>query len=495
MIDQKRINSKIGVVGSGRGLYVASLFILNIGLARSLGTVGFGSFQQVFIFSVLFLIFSLGIPETMYFFLPRLKEEEKPAFIAQTLSILLIAGIFVALFLLFGASTLAKIQKNPAIENELRIFGIYGAFFVASSFSDPVFIIFKHVKYLFILSALHGLFFIVLTIWQYFFNCSVLTLFVAMGCFGFFKFILALLFLIKIKHETGEIHFFRAKYNVLLQLSFAIPIALTNTIDLISLRLDKFVISFFLGTAPLGVFSVGAIEIPFVSVFVASVYSVISPVLNSLHHKKDYAGFTQLITKTLKLTAKFVWPAFMYLFVFADHLIPLVFTDDFCGAVDPFRIYLLLMPLRIFLSGIIIMAIGQPRVLFWASFWSLLLNIILNIFLVLKIGFLGPAIATVISTYLQVLVLLWFTLANLKIRIYELIPFRALFDILLSSVLAVLIAFTLTKTFAKDFKVVLISLTIFTGAYIFIGSKLGLFRILSIMDILEGNFLGKKDKN
>lgn len=286
-----------------------------------------------------------------------------------------------------------------------------------------------------------------------------------------------------------------AKYNVLLQLSFAIPIALTNTIDLISLRLDKFVISLFLGTAPLGVFSVGAIEIPFVSVFVASVYSVISPVLNSLHHKKDYAGFTQLITKTLKLNAKFVWPVFMYLFVFADHLIPLVFTDDFNGAVEPFRIYLLLMPLRIFLSGIIIMAIGQPRVLFWASFWSLILNIILNIFLVLKIGFLGPAIATVISTYLQVLVLLWFTLANLKIRIYELIPFSALFDILLSSVLAVLIAFTLTKTFAKDFKVVLISLTIFTGAYIFIGSKLGLFRILSIMDILEGNIFGKKDKN
>ena len=495
MIDKKDFGGTVGVIGSGRSIYVASLFILNIGLARSLGTEGFGSFQQVFIFSVFFMIFSIGIPETMYYFLPRLNDEERSEFISQTLYLLTVSGIFVALFLWFGASVFAKIQNNPSLEQSLKIFGIYGAFTVASSFSDPVFIIFKRVKYLFILSALHGLFFIVLTVWQYITEFSILILFVAMCLFGLFKLILALTFLIKIRSDTGKIHFLHFKNTVLLQLRFALPIALSNTIDIISRWLDKFVISFFLGTESLGLFSVGAIEIPFVSVFVASVYSVMSPVLNSLHHKNDYAGFIKLITKTLKFTAKIVWPICAYLFIFADHLIPLVFTNSFKGSVEPFRIYLLLMPLRIFLFGVIIIALGQPRAVFWAALGSLIVNIFLNIFLVIQIGFLGPAIATVVSTYLQVIWLITFILINLRVKIYELIPFRVLFDIGLTSLLSVMIAFTLTRAFENDLKVVFTSLAIFLVSYIFLGSQAGLFRILSITNLAKGNYFGKKDKN
>jgi len=493
VVDQKGFGGKVGVIGSGRSIYVASLFILNIGLARSLGPEGFGSFQQVFLFNILFIIFCMGIPETMYFFLPRLSEDEKPLFIGQTLMLLALSAIFIVLLFWFGASTIAGIQNNPFIEQKLKLFGIYGAFIIASSFADPVFIYFKRVRYLFILSALHGLFFIALTLWQYITESAVMTLFTAMGIFGFFKLILALIFLYRITPQTGRIGFFGGRHNILLQLSFALPIALSNSIDLLSRWLDKFVISIFLGAEPLGVFYIGAIEIPFVSVFVATVYSVISPVLNSYHHKKNYAGFVKLVTQTLKFTAKFIWPLCIYLFVFADHLIPLVFTGNYEGAVAPFRIYLTLMPIRIFLFGVIIIALGKPRIVLLAALGSLIVNLLLNIILIMHIGFLGPAIATVVSTYLQVIVLLWFILKNLKIRIDELIPFKKLFDIGLTSVLSVVIAFILSRAYVNNLKAVLISLTIFSAGYIFLGSRVGLFKILNIKDLLGGNFFGKKD--
>ncbi len=113
MVDQKGFGVKVGVIGSGRSIYVASLFILNIGLARSLGPEGFGSFQQVFLFNILFIIFCLGIPETMYFFLPRLSEDERQSFIGQTLMLLALSAIFIVLLFWFGASTIAGIQSNP----------------------------------------------------------------------------------------------------------------------------------------------------------------------------------------------------------------------------------------------------------------------------------------------------------------------------------------------------------------------------------------------
>jgi O-antigen/teichoic acid export membrane protein len=493
LIDNKSFRGKVGVIGSGRSLYVASLFFLNIGLARSMGTLGFGSFQQIFIFSALFMIFSLGIPDTIYFFLPRLEDDEKPAFIGQTLLLLSAAGIFVALLLWLGAPFFADIQKNPSIEPHLKLFGIYGAFLIACSFADPVFIIYKKINYLFILSALHGVFFIVLTIWQYVTKCSIIALIAAMSIFGLLKLCLAGFFLLRIKSFSVKMIFGRAKYSILLQLMFALPIALTSTIDILSRWMDKFVISSYLGQESLGVYSVGAIEIPFVSVLVASVYSVISPKLNFLHHKKEYGEFTALLKKTLKFTAKIVWPLCIYLYIFADHLIPLVFTAEYRGAVDPFRIYLVLMPFRIFLFGVVIIALGQPRVLFWASLGSLAVNAFLNIYLVMRIGFLGPAIATVVSTYVQIVVLMWFVLSNLKIRIGDLVPFRTLFDTALACGLSVAISFILTRAYRSDLKTVLMSLTIFTGAYIFIGAKLKLFRILSFTDLLGGDFLGKKD--
>lgn len=179
LVETSDFRGKALVVGFCRSLYVASVFVLNVGLARAMGTEVFGSFQQVFIFSALFLILTLGIPETMYFFLPRLTDEERPRFLGQTLLILTVTGVLMALVFWFGAPLIAGIQQNPAIEQQLRIFGIYGAFLVASSFTDPIFITFKRIEYLFLLQALHALFLIGLTIWYCTDDGTPITLFTA----------------------------------------------------------------------------------------------------------------------------------------------------------------------------------------------------------------------------------------------------------------------------------------------------------------------------
>ena len=92
MSEFERFQGKAGTVGFCRSLYVGSVLLLNIGLARVMGPDAFGSFQQVFMFNALFLILTLGIPETLYYFLPRLSEEDRPRFLGQTLVILLFSG-------------------------------------------------------------------------------------------------------------------------------------------------------------------------------------------------------------------------------------------------------------------------------------------------------------------------------------------------------------------------------------------------------------------
>ncbi|MDP2982841.1 MAG: oligosaccharide flippase family protein [Candidatus Latescibacter sp.] len=497
MLEEKGMGGSIGVVGSGRSVYVLSLFILNIGLARSMGTEGFGSFQQVFMFSALFMILTLGIPETLYFFLPRLTPEERPGFLGQTIILLGASGLAVCFFLWAGASFLAGVQGNPAIAPNIRIFGIYGAFLVASAFADPIFIVFKRVRYLFTLSFLHGLFFLLLTLWQYLAGVSAAPLFMAMAVFALGKFLAALFLVYRMRPEIGEILYFGGKKMLLLQLSFSLPIALSNTVDIISAWMDKFVVSVYLGKEALGVFYVGAIEIPLVSVVLASVYSVVSPVLSSHHHRKDFVGFIGLVNKTFLFTAKMIWPFCLYLFVFADRLIPLMFGPEYEASVAPFRVYLMMMPLRIALYGAIVLALGKPRAIFLAASGALLINFVLSVILVQYIRLLGPAIATVISTWFHVVILLWVILAATKGRIAELIPFRGLFMIGTVSALAVCAAFAVTRTgfFESDLQIILFSSILFTGLYVFLGKKAGFIRLLSLRDIMEGRYLGRKDGN
>ena len=487
MINSNEFRGKAGIIGSGRSIYIASVFILNVGLARSLGTEMFGNFQQVFMFSAVFMILMLGIPETMFYFLPRLTSEERTRFLGQSLMFLALAGGLIVIVFWFGAPIFAnKIQGNPSIEPLFRMFGIYGAFLVASSFADPVFITFQKIRYLFVLSVVHGLFFIVLTGWQYVTKSSVHTLFTAMAVFGIFKYFLAVILLFSMRAKTGKISFFRGKSTLLLQLSFSLPIALSITIEIISRFLDKFVVSIFFGPETLGIYYVGALEIPLISVVVSSVYNVVSPVLNSLHHKNDLEGFTDLIRKTFKFISKIIWPIFSYLFVFADHLIPLVFKPEYMEAVKPFKIYLLLMPLRIALYSVIVLSIGLPRAVFWSAFVSLAMNFILSIVLAIHVGFLGPAIATVVSSYFHVGVLLYIIKKGLNIRLENLIPFNSLFTVAITCGFAVLLTYALTINFSDDFTAIVSSLPIFTGAYLFLGSKAGFIRIADIRKVLGG---------
>ncbi len=480
------MGGRAGAVGFCRSLYVGSVLLLNIGLARRMGAEQFGSFQQVFIFSALFLILTLGVPETMYFFLPRLKEHERGRFLGQTLTVLVGAALFCVALFWAGAPFFARMQHNPDIVKELRIFGIYGAFLVASSFADPVFITFQRVRYLFVLNSLHAAFFLGVTIWFYTAGVTAADLFFAMAVFGSVKLLLTLVFLLRMRQVLGDLRFRGGRNTLLLQLSFSFPIMLTSTIDIVSRWLDKFVVSVFFGTEALGVFFVGAMEIPFIGVIVSSIFSVVSPVLNSLHHKEDYAAFTRLASNTMKFSSKIVWPVFVYLFLFADHLIPLVFGEGFEGAVLPFRIYLFMMPLRIASYGVIVLALGQSRIIFWSALASLLANFVLNILLAMHVGFIGPAIATVVATWFHVYMLLYVTVRDLGIRYRDILPVSYFLSVAITCGLAATISYGFTVSAGDDLVTMGLSFVIFTGSYVFFGSRAGIIRLAEFLELLGG---------
>ncbi len=481
------------VIGSGRGISVFGLFILTVVLARTLGPSGFGSFRQIYLFSALFMILSAGLPETLPYFLLKLDDSNRSAFIGRTLLLMMASGIFAGLLVWFGAPVFADMQGNPAIAPTLRIFGIYGAFFIVNAFFDPVFIVYGKINYVFILNVLRCVFYIALSVWQAISPLSVAELITTLTVFsGLISGLSGVLFM-KMKPLETRALFGRVKYSILLQLVIALPVVLAYTADILSQWADKIVVSVFLGPEPFGIYSAAAIEIPFATVLIATVYGVAAPKLNALHSKNAYEELAMLLKKTATFSAKIVWPMCIYLLIFADHVIRLVFTREFEQAVIPFRFYLAMMPAGIISAGAVSRVLGRPRELIWIFLGLLTANVVFSIALVEWFGLVGPASATAAFAYVKTSSLIWYVRSKFGIRIGEILPFRTLGDTAMAGLLSGAISFILTRGYRGDAKTVLMSLTIFTGAYIFIGAKLKLFRILSLTELLGGDIVGKKD--
>jgi O-antigen/teichoic acid export membrane protein len=475
VIEARRFGSQVGIVGSGRTLYVGSVFILNIGLARLMGPEGFGAFGQVFMFSAFFLIMTLGVPETLYYFMPRLTGADRARMLGGTVLLLGVIGIAVAVVFYLFAPHFARMQHNPGIAPDIRMFGLYGACIVAASFADPVFIVLDRVRYLFALSAAHGGFFLFLTGWYWLERPAAVSLFGAMAVFGAAKLVFALILLVRTLPDVG-IALPRSMSVILIQMSMALPLALSSTIDIMSRWLDKFVVSFFFGTESFGLFYAGAIEIPFVTVLVASIYNVMSPRLNALHHEGNIDGFTATVRNTIAVTAAFIWPFWLYMMLFADRLIVLVFGAEFLPAAIPFRVYLVMMPLRIVAFGALMIAVERPRGVFIGAAVALAVNAFLNVVLAKMMGFVGPAVATVIATYLHVVIMTVFLVRALGIKVRDLVPWRMFGLITFSMLLAGIAAAMIGSRIPEVGPGVVWSGLAFCMIYLFVGRRIGIIR-------------------
>lgn len=86
---------------AARAFSAGVTFFIPVVLARLLDLSEYGTFKQFFLLAnTLYLALTLGMPQSLYYFLPRVDDPTRRTFLAQTLAWLLGAGALVALLLL-----------------------------------------------------------------------------------------------------------------------------------------------------------------------------------------------------------------------------------------------------------------------------------------------------------------------------------------------------------------------------------------------------------
>lgn len=120
-----------------RGFSAGITLLIPIALARTLSVSDYGTFKQFFLVSAtLYLVLGLGVPQSLYYFLPRAEEGERRALITHTLSFMALLGGVGGAGLLLARPALFALGGEPLAEAALPL-GLYVWFFLAGGALEP----------------------------------------------------------------------------------------------------------------------------------------------------------------------------------------------------------------------------------------------------------------------------------------------------------------------------------------------------------------------
>jgi O-antigen/teichoic acid export membrane protein len=274
------------VAGSG------SILVLFVLLSHLLTAPEYGTFRQVWLVNKGLLdILALGVPLSVYYFVPRLTDAHKRRFVAQSLLVLAALGLVLAAGVFIGAPALARTFNNPEIEPLLRLFALYPLFAMPVSGLESVLLSLGR-------SAQYSAFLIVDRValvataaGAVLLSRSLHTLFLALVGFGVIE-LLAGAWLAW--YAVGHLPRRGGDWRLVDQLRFALPSGLANLVDVINVEIDKLMAAAFFTVSQFASFANGAFEVPFLGVIVGSVGAILLPEFSREHERGDRAAIVRL---------------------------------------------------------------------------------------------------------------------------------------------------------------------------------------------------------
>ena len=404
-------------------------------LSRLLSKTDYGTYRQtVLVFRVAEPFLALGLGEAVYYFLP-LKEGKRREVMTNNAALLLLTSLVFLVAMFFGGNVLlARWFHNESLVSTLRVVAFNPLFVLPILGVTGCLIVHNQIKWLSIYvigGKSFGLCFLVLavflmpssTVAVYAYVIGAILLFIP-GVALLVKFCRSGRWRISLKGMKE-------------QLTYAVPLGIASVFGLLSMNLDKLLISHFFEPDVFALYVNGAMEIPLIGAITGSVTVVILPEMVTLFSAgKDVAGI-DLWKKAAQKCALIIFPAMIYLYVMAPSVMSLLYSAKYAGSAAPFRIYLLMLPIRVVLFGSIFMAKGKNHIILWRTLVSLILNLVLSVVMIKTVGYLGAAYATVLVTYLYAVPCNLFLIARVTgIREWQLLPYGALAKIMLVSLVS-----------------------------------------------------------
>lgn len=461
MSSEKRLAEKSVVFTISKIAASGSIICLFILLSHMLSVVEYGIFRQVWMINKTFMeVFAFGVPISIFYFLPRLANGLKKLFVIQSVILLSLSGILFSCIIFLFARQVALLFSSPELEYFLRLFCLYPLFVLPTLAAQSVLVSLDKAIPFAIFTIVDRILLLIVAVTLVLLHRSIGELFLGLLAFAACELIVSLYVVFYFMKGFGMLS---KKFEFGKQLKFAFPSGAANVVGIVNQELDKVIIASYFSVAQFARYANGAFEIPFVGTIASSVTSVLMPEYVKRYQNGDHRSLIKLWHKTICKVAMLFIPLMIFLFILAPEFIITVFSSKYQESSLIFRIYLISLLPKITWYGPILVSIGHSREPLYGSALSLGSNAVLNYILIRKVGFTGPAIATVMVTYLVTYYYLYRIRKILHVSWFDIYPWTNLMKTLLASIIAcvILIPFLFIHDFSN-----IIRLTVGGTAYV-----------------------------
>lgn len=429
----KLFGRKSSAGGDAIYLTISRIAVSLIGLVTSMLLARFRTLEEYGTYSQIIMvtdlvstILMLGLPNSINYFLAKAEtKEEKQRFMSiyVTLSTLLTAVI--ALCLIGAVPLIIRYFDNPAITAFAYVFAIYPWSSIMINSLGNACVVYGKANRLIIYNVIHAVSTLLLlllakvfgmTFAHYMMMYMAVTLVFALAALGW------------IGKMVGALRPLLSKKIVKEVFAFSIPMGLASVVGTLNAELDKLVIGRFFTTEEYAIFANAAKELP-VTILATSLTTVLLPRFVRLLGRKECGKAIELWGYAANLSFCFIALIVGGFIVFAPDIMSLFYSEKYVtsGGVMVFRIYALILLFRAIYWGIILNATGETKFVFYSSLITLALNFVGNIVFCYIIGFIGPAVSSLLVTAIMASVQLGFSCRIIHIRFSRILPWKSIF--------------------------------------------------------------------
>ncbi len=410
---------KVGAMSLSRYMSIGSALLVTIVLTRLLDEEVYGAYRKLWlIYAILGPVFISSIANTLFY---RGKGESRDEAILANMTIGLLYGLLTGavawLFSPFWATQL-NVQDLQA---GFALFAPYMAFSVYAGIAEPLFVTINRKKWLISYSIAYNTFEAALIVVPFALGLPIeqVVIIMAIGPALRSLFLTALAF----KNLSNGITLSRVFREIPVSLKYGFGLILLSIAGISATEVDKWVIgSFFESDALFAIYVIGAKKIPFI---IALTSSVSAALVNEYVNEVRDGNFEGILREIKKVTARLsliIIPVIASLFIYAEEVLTILFGQTYSASAPILRIYMLTVLSQLFFPQSVSLASGKSGVNAFAGFTELAVNIVLSIILVMTLGLIGPALATLVGHFLFTLILMAYCFKAFGIKPTSFLP-------------------------------------------------------------------------
>jgi len=404
---------------------------------RMLTKTDYATLRQTFIaYNFIAPLLMLGLPNALYYFLPRTEARKKTITIENMFLLAILSMVFSVFMLLGGYKYLALRFNNPELVQTLKWMIGYPLYIMPIAVISSVLVIKGKTITLSIYNSITSVVLLIGTIAGLYITHSYTGPLLAQIFLPVLFFPVAMVLIFRnVPGKIGKIE----RSSMAEMLKYAAPLGLATMMGSLMLQLDKVIVSWMCAPEEFANYVNGAIEIPLIGVITGSISTVLLSDMSTLCYQNKGNEAIVLFRKATQYSASILLPVMAFLALTAKPFIITLFSEKYIESKVPFMIFLLIIPIRTVMYGSALMAIGKSKIILYRSFFDLFINLILSIILIYFIGYLGAAIATVITLYgWTVPYNLYHIGKGFKVKPMQVLPLAAMMKITIISTLALI---------------------------------------------------------